>query len=251
MITKEEGEFLAGYVESRMRRRRYERGHWDSIISGYREVELPIPSDLTLFNGGSGIVPSPLSEESSSASAIVERIRSAIERYHFGPNGAVDEEGAYKPPPVSWLPCHGVDLREGGRLGPHVDSVRYSGSVVAGLSLLSPCVMRLRPAPASEIASAGGGQDDGGITRRMATTAATETGATEEGGCDDEADGYVDLHLLPLSLYVLSGPSRYAYTHEILPSGSAFCGGGGDMTVTVGRRISVILRDARVGEERK
>ena len=54
----------------------------------------------------------------------------------------------------------------------------------------------------------------------------------------------------PLSLYVLSGMSRYSYTHELLPSGSAFDlleakDGVPPRRVDVvrGRRLSIIFRD--------
>jgi hypothetical protein len=35
---------LAQSILSRMKRRRYEKGHWDAVIINYKEVEL---SDLT------------------------------------------------------------------------------------------------------------------------------------------------------------------------------------------------------------
>ncbi|CAN0326924.1 unnamed protein product, partial [Phaeothamnion confervicola] len=43
-----------------------------------------------------------------------------------------------------WLPCHAIDLAPEGFIKPHVDSVKFSGRVVAGLSLVSAAVMRLR-----------------------------------------------------------------------------------------------------------
>ena len=47
---------------------------------------------------------------------------------------------------TSWLPCHAIDLSKDGRLDAHVDSVKFSGGIVAGISLLSDSIMRLRPA---------------------------------------------------------------------------------------------------------
>ena len=108
---------------------------------------------------------------------------------------------------MRWLPCHGIDLHGDGELNAHVDSVRFSGDLVCGLSLLSDSIMRLRPDPEQ----------------------------------DDPSRGYVDLHLPILSLYVLSGQSRYRYTHEILPSGSKFR----DNVISRGHRLSVIFRDAK------
>ncbi|NWX26842.1 ALKB7 dioxygenase, partial [Notiomystis cincta] len=40
--------------------------------------------------------------------------------------------------------AHVLDLLPGGRVGPHVDSVKFCGCTIAGLSLLSPSVLRLR-----------------------------------------------------------------------------------------------------------
>ena len=39
-LSAEEHDALASVVESRLGRRRYERDHWDSVITNYRETEL-------------------------------------------------------------------------------------------------------------------------------------------------------------------------------------------------------------------
>jgi alkylated DNA repair protein alkB homolog 7 len=108
----------------------------------------------------------------------------------------------------TWLPCHAIDLHESGTLNAHVDSVRFSGNIIAGLSLSSESIMRLRPVP------------------------------NESEGVNDS---YVELWLPKRSLYVLSGESRYNYTHELLPTGSLF---GGEIVVR-SQRLSVIFRDAK------
>ena len=43
---------------------------------------------------------------------------------------------------IQWLPCHAIDLSVTGVLKAHVDSVKFSGEIVAGISLLSDAVMR-------------------------------------------------------------------------------------------------------------
>lgn len=58
----------------------------------------------------------------------------------------------------------------------------------------------------------------------------------------DEVKTHIDLLLPPCSLYVLTGESRYNYTHELLPSGSLF---RGVASVERGQRLSVIFRDAK------
>lgn len=117
------------------------------------------------------------------------------------------------PETSTWLPCHAIDLKQDGELMAHVDSVRFSGGMVAGISLLSSSIMRLRP-----------GADVG----------------------RDPNEGVVDLLLPPLSLYVLSGVSRYQYAHELLPDGSIFEDHDGKSTdVAREHRLSVIFRDAK------
>ena len=220
--SEEEVGALVNDLGGLMRRRRYERGHWDSVISLYREVELPLPSE------------SPASPLSESSALCLERIRSQLEMLHFGPGGARDEQGRPRDVPVSFVPCHGIDLKKEGELMAHVDSVRYSGLIVAGLSLLSSTIMRLRPAKEVVSGDQTGGREEDSNSRLYEPKQA----ATLE-------DGFVDLYLPPRSLYVLSGPSRYQYTHELLPCGSHFRAGDEDVKVVRDRRISVIFRDAK------
>lgn len=177
-------------------RRRYEKGHWDSVIVKYKETELIDEPEL-------------LSPESKS---VLEKVRQHLEECHL----------THKPH-FTWLPCHAIDLHKDGELNAHVDSVRFSGDIVSGLSLLSPSIMRLLP--------------DGG-----------ENGVSEEDGStsQDTTKGYMDMYLPPGSLHVLSGPARYQYSHQLLPSGSVF-DNGVDPPVSVlrDRRLSIIFRDAK------
>lgn len=126
--------------------------------------------------------------------SVLERVREHLQEACFSD----------KPEPA-WLPSHAIELPVDGELNAHVDSVRFSGDIVSGLSLSSPSIMRLRDEDAKE------------------------------------TDEYVDLFLPPRSLYVLSGPSRFQYTHELLPSGAAFEGN----PITRELRWSIIFRDAK------
>ena len=164
-------------------RRRYEKGHWDAVISDYKEIELLDEHELQ-----------------QTTRTALDMTRSHLLENHLSPD-------------ASWLPCHAIDLKRDGELKAHVDSVRFSGGMVAGISLLSSSIMRLRPG--SEV------------------------------GRDPE-EGFVDLLLPPLSLYVLSGVSRYEYAHELLPTGSVFESTDGT-TVEIERdnRVSIIFRDAK------
>jgi alkylated DNA repair protein alkB family protein 7 len=92
--------------------RRYEDGHWDGVISGYREAQRA----LTVL--------------SPALRAVAGRVHAA-----FPPSAG---------PPLPFL--HVLDLKaeaDGGRIDRHVDSVKFSGGVVAGVCLLSPAVMTL------------------------------------------------------------------------------------------------------------
>jgi alkylated DNA repair protein alkB family protein 7 len=160
-------------------RRRYEKGHWDAVIIKYKETELLDESSLSI-----------------ETQSVLDRVREQLLQCHF------DDDHKKQ---VTWLPCHAIDLHPEGALNAHVDSVRFSGDIVGGLSLLSPSIMRLKPEGEGE-------------------------------------SGHVDLFLPPLSLYVISGPSRYSYTHELLPTGATF----GGVAVERNHRLSVMFRDAKV-----
>lgn len=234
-LSKEEGESLAQDVASRMRRRRYEEGHWDAVITGYKEVELPYSSDAadeTLPHNS----PPALSNTSLHA---MKRTKQLLEMNHFNGNilkASMDENqtGDFA---VNWLPCHAIDLKEDGKLTAHVDSIRFSGLIVAGLSLLSSSIMRLRPDKS----------DDGEFDKSMrAGNSCLKEDTLDSGSTTGCESGYVDLFLPPLSLYVLSGVSRFKYTHELLPCGSTFSmANGKSIKVKRGKRVSIIFRDSK------
>ncbi|VDK30635.1 unnamed protein product [Gongylonema pulchrum] len=119
--------------------------------------------------------------------AILDRVR----KHSFGPD---DEQLSF---------VHVLDLHEDGFIKPHIDSVRYCGNVITGLSLLSDAVMRLRHKS----------QKDKLI---------------------------LDLFVQRRSLYKMCGFSRYEFYHEVLgKTESSFAG----TLVPRTRRISVICRD--------
>eukprot|EP00934_Nitzschia_sp_Nitz4_P006031 Nitzschia sp. Nitz4//scaffold189_size62959//37418//38228//NITZ4_006311-RA/size62959-snap-gene-0.9-mRNA-1//-1//CDS//3329539905//6021//frame0 len=119
-LTPEEGEMISSHVLTRLKRRRYEKGHWDSVIVNYKEVELYEESlDQDML-------------------ALIARVRDFIGEHHID----------YKP--ISWLPCHAIDYKKDGELNAHVDSIKFSGDIVSGVSLLSPATMRLVPDDAPE-----------------------------------------------------------------------------------------------------
>ncbi|XP_033945263.1 alpha-ketoglutarate-dependent dioxygenase alkB homolog 7, mitochondrial isoform X2 [Gymnodraco acuticeps] len=75
-------------------------------------------------------------------------------------------------------PVHILDLDKTGYIKPHIDSVKFCGSTIAGLSLLSDSIMRLVK--------------------------------------EDDAEEWLDLLLPRFSLYILRDQARYNFTHQIL-----------------------------------
>ncbi|XP_046894326.1 alpha-ketoglutarate-dependent dioxygenase alkB homolog 7, mitochondrial isoform X2 [Hypomesus transpacificus] len=75
-------------------------------------------------------------------------------------------------------PVHVLDLDKAGYIKPHIDSVKFCGTTIAGLSLLSDSIMRLVK--------------------------------------EDDAAQWLDLLLPRRSLYILRDQARYKFTHEIL-----------------------------------
>ena len=163
-------------------RRPWETDHWDAVIIGYREVERSL-----------------------------ERWAPATSSVLTGLQRLVDPEKEFLPP-------HIIDLREDGRIDPHVDSIKFSGGIVSGLSLMSTRVMVLR--------------NDGEEEQQLA-----ERG--EEAGA--AGVGEVRLLLPPRSLYVLRGGARYNMTHEISGEDQEWEGIG---LIAPSRRVSVMFRDA-------
>ncbi|XP_014275160.1 alpha-ketoglutarate-dependent dioxygenase alkB homolog 7, mitochondrial [Halyomorpha halys] len=101
----------------------------------------------------------------------------------------------------STLPhTHILDLAENGYIKPHIDSIRFCGNTIAGASLLSDSVMRF---------------------------------------CNEQNKFTFSVLLKRRSLYIMRGPVRYDFTHEIL-SNDVSCFQGNKIIKT--RRISVICR---------
>lgn len=141
-ITEEEEAALLQELEPGLKRKRYEFDHWDDAIHGYRETERV--------------------RWGAACEEILTRVRSAA-----FPEGS------------SLLgPVHVLDLDKAGYIKPHIDSVKFCGSTIAGLSLLSDSIMRLVK--------------------------------------EDNPSEWLDLLLSRRSLYILRDQARFNYTHEIL-----------------------------------
>ncbi|XP_070157680.1 alpha-ketoglutarate-dependent dioxygenase alkB homolog 7, mitochondrial [Polyergus mexicanus] len=165
-ISEKEEDILIQEVDPYMKRLRYEYSHWDNAIHGYRETEWK--------------------KWSKDSSQILDRVR----------------KEAFPLEMTQLSLVHILDLASEGWIKPHIDSVRFCGDIIAGLSLLTDSVMKL-----------------------------TMEGHEKE--C-------IECFLLPRrSLYIMSGVARYKYNHEILKSEESYFEG---RHVPKSRRISIICR---------
>lgn len=209
VISEAEEEALRHDLQQIFRRRRYEKGHWDAVIIKYKETEL--------YNE-----PEQLSETSR---LVLERIRQYLmEQQHVAPD-------------ITWLPSHAIELHPEGELRAHVDSVRFSGGLVAGLSIGSASIMRLQP-PKDDYME----PDDESLSVKQKDS---KNGDANEDKAAAAANGHVDLLLYPRSLYALTGRSRYEYTHELLPNESSVFAGTGQVVQRNQNRWSIIFRDSK------
>lgn len=192
VITQEEEKEIFSFLDPILARMRYQQDHWDSVITKYKEKE---------------VRNSPAKIEE-----IWGKIRSIIREHH----------GEH----LKFLAPHVIDLGEEGYIGPHIDSVKVSGDLVCGLSLLSCRTMRLS------------------LDSEFSNMYASEENAPYEIGHRKD----LEINLAPRSLYMLSGPYRYHYTHSVL------CNCGSQTTSTSvkdpncttghsSRRLSVMFRD--------
>ncbi|XP_011661956.1 alpha-ketoglutarate-dependent dioxygenase alkB homolog 7, mitochondrial [Strongylocentrotus purpuratus] len=141
-ITEEEEDSLLKEAERFLKKVRYEYDHWDNAIHGFRETEKSRWSEVN--------------------SPIIQRIR----------------DQAFPEGSAQLTLVHVLDLAQNGYIKPHVDSIKFCGSTIAGLSLLSPAVMRLVH--------------------------------------EENSNQWVNALLSPRSLYIMRDKIRYDYTHEVL-----------------------------------
>ncbi|XP_023229654.1 alpha-ketoglutarate-dependent dioxygenase alkB homolog 7, mitochondrial-like isoform X2 [Centruroides sculpturatus] len=106
-LSEEEEKSLVEEAEKHLKRLRYQYDHWDDAIHGYRETEQKHWKEKNKI--------------------ILQRVR----------------ELAFCPNTNHINQVHILDLEKTGYIKPHIDSVRFCGNTIAGLSLLSDCVMRL------------------------------------------------------------------------------------------------------------
>uniref|UniRef100_A0A8D8Y453 Alpha-ketoglutarate-dependent dioxygenase alkB homolog 7, mitochondrial n=1 Tax=Cacopsylla melanoneura TaxID=428564 RepID=A0A8D8Y453_9HEMI len=149
-LSVEDEQSLLQEINQFIKRQRYEYDHWDDAIHGFRETER-----------------SKWNEQNSKIIARVQNLAFASDVT-----------------PIQYV--HVLDLEEKGYIKAHVDSVRFCGNTIAGLSLVSDSVMKL----------------------------VDEETKTEE----------VLVLLKQRSLYVMKDVARYKFTHEVLPNEKSYFG---------------------------
>ncbi|KAL2101397.1 hypothetical protein ACEWY4_003158 [Coilia grayii] len=150
-INEEEEQAFLKELDLGLKKKRYEFDHWDDAIHGFRETERV--------------------QWGAACGAVIRRLRAQ----------------AFPQGDRLLGPVHILDLDKTGFIKPHVDSVKFCGTTIAGISLLSDSVMRLVHV--------------------------------------EEKTDWVDLFLPQRSLYVLRDEARYKFTHEILKDAESFFAG--------------------------
>uniref|UniRef100_A0A1A9VCK6 Alpha-ketoglutarate-dependent dioxygenase AlkB-like domain-containing protein n=1 Tax=Glossina austeni TaxID=7395 RepID=A0A1A9VCK6_GLOAU len=190
-VNEDEEQQLLNEVEPYMKRLRYEYDHWDDAIHGFRETERKhwYPENRK----------------------IIDKIRNT---------GFADEIMPF---------VHVLDLSSEGVIKPHVDSTRYCGNIIAGLSLLTDSVMRLVRIDEEKYQQ----NDQSNVQQEYRTQ-------PEQSHTLLASTFHANVLLPRRSLYIMSNTARYHFTHEILPNGvSTFRG----QPVQKDRRISIICRN--------
>ncbi|CAM0141414.1 unnamed protein product [Umbelopsis sp. WA50703] len=156
-ITQEEHDHIASICEKKLKRSlghkvEYHPGHFDHVIHQYREC--------SASHWGK--------QDDFMKNFIKTRVYSLF------------------PDQWEWLDPHILDLDSRGEIKAHVDNIEYSGSVVAGLCLLSPAIMKLRH--------------------------------------QHDPNNQLDVLLEPGTFYIQRDSVRYAFTHEITFDNSTWNG---------------------------
>ena len=193
VISLEEEKLIMSSINPMLKRKKYEDGHWDAVIKLYKEMEV---QDARM--------PPAIKD-------IFERVRGVI-------RATLQDDN------IIFLPTHVIDLDSKGDIGAHVDSVKFSGDFISGLSLLSSRILRQSPV---------GGEN-----------------MTEEQRQQVETRKPFNVLLPPRSLYIFRNTLRYEYDHAILGSAQMK-----ELNITdgpdVSRRVSLMFRDIHPSDRSK
>lgn len=220
VIEAAEESILVSYLQQKLKNRKYTQMHWDSVITRYLIKYYLINFILQFLNFKTVYRRYREVEMQDDLPVEISAIISNIKRTISSIYGKE----------LVFLPPHVIDLAADGFIGPHVDSIKFSGKIIAGVSLMSTRVMRLKHSLKD---------------------------ATLEPKILGDSPETIYIKLPPRSLYILAESFRFNYTHEILLSMMAgrdnFMETGNDAKIDVSndskrtinsmQRISVMFRD--------
>lgn len=200
-VSEAEEESLSTETKKSMRRMRYQYDHWDDAIHGYREMEKTNwwPENESIF----------------------QRVRHRAFVANVLPH------------------VHILDLAADGIIKPHVDSSRYCGSTIAGLSLLTDCIMRMRRVDEIQYKQGrlGDQENEPNQVNQQRTSEPSPSPPPSQ------FNYFADVLLKRRSLYIMKDSARYKFSHEVLATDSLFHGS----PIVKGRRISIICRNQAWG----
>jgi alkylated DNA repair protein alkB family protein 7 len=173
IIDDNESNILCQWIDNKVKRKRYLSDHFDHVISNYKEFEY-----INNNNNDDKI------------DTIMKRISQIVIQ-----NSKINN--------IELLNPHVIDLSEDGYIGPHVDSIKFSGHLIAGLSLLSTRILSLVPV-------------------------------------NSDNKEVIELYIKPKSLYILTNELRFDYSHSILGKN---CSPKKLQPIDVKRRLSIMFRD--------
>lgn len=187
IITKNEEEELIKFLNPLLLKRKYESNHWDNVINKYKEIEL-----LINIKNSKIIIPENVIN-------IINNVKLIISEHTSLKNN-------------DYLHPHVIDLDDDGNIGSHIDSIKFSGTTIAGLSLLSSRVLLLK---------------------------LDKTTLNNDHSNNDNLKNEIEILVNPRSLYILKDIYRYNYSHAILGKNDT----NNNYNIDIKRRISIMFRN--------
>lgn len=206
-ISPSDEKSLMEEIEPYLKRMRYERDHWDDAIQGFRETERKAwyPQNKEVINR-------IIARAFPNAADTLPHIH-VLDLEATGASWRLSSFECLTFINISYFL---------GFIKPHVDSVRYCGTTISGISLLSDSVMRL--------------------IRTTEDHSGSDDYRNQPAKPDENKKDLCSVKILlkRYSLYIMSQSARYNFTHEILKNEESYIN---NQKVEKSRRISIICRN--------
>ena len=198
--------------------------HWDEVISKYKEIQMPSILDNI--------------KNANIIKECILKIHKHIQSVH----------GSH----LSFVHPHVIDLSSDGHIGPHVDSIKFSGKLICGLSLNSSRILRLLhtciPSP-PDISNPQNASIKYTLSKEYSNDFIDYSTSKDifKSNLINKEYPLLEFELKPRSLYIISNTFRYNYTHEIIGKYSTvpcvLLPMPSDVEYKFDRRISIMIRD--------